>query len=133
MNNLETARKILETRRDRNAWNKGVTLYALDLLELELNEKEDAERITPDLTRSQFTNILLHGAPNWGRYSESACVCALICDWDIAARLCTPSELKQTDNGHYNPSKDKTWYDVQALALAQAANRLYEAIFFQEV
>ena len=50
MNNLETARKILETRRDRSAWNKGVTLYALDLLE----SIENPESIAPDLTRTEF-------------------------------------------------------------------------------
>ena len=124
MNNLETARKILETRRDRSAWNKGVTLYALDLLE----SIENPESITPDLTRAEFKKLVLNGARDWSQYSYGGC--SLIYNGDIAERLCSPSIVKRTKDGEHNPNKYETWLDVQTRALAQAANRLYEAIFF---
>ena len=33
MKNYEEIKKNLETRKDRSAWNKGVTLYALQMLD----------------------------------------------------------------------------------------------------
>ena len=34
MKKIEEIRKALEERKDRSAWNKGVTVYALELLEV---------------------------------------------------------------------------------------------------
>lgn len=124
MNNLETARKILETRRDRSAWNKGVTLYALDLLE----SIEDPEAIIPDLTRAEFKKLVLNGARDWSQYSYGGC--SLVYNGDIAERLCSPSIVKRTKGGEYNPNNYETWLDVQARALDKACARAYEAIFF---
>lgn len=45
-------------------------------------------------------------------------------DADIAARVCTPSELKRKHGGAYEPNSRETWLDVQARALYQACNRI---------
>ena len=49
-------------------------------------------------------------------------------DGDIAAALCTPSELKKTRNGERRPNSREEWLDVQARALHQAFLRMYSAI-----
>ena len=58
--------------------------------------------------------------------------CSLIYDEDIAKRLCTPSELKRTNNGDRNPSSRETWLDMQARALSVAFRRICSIIYFNE-
>ena len=101
---------VLETRKDRSAWNKGVTVYALELLE----NITETEIITKER--------LLNGAENWEEFSWGGC--SLIYDYDIAERLCTPSELKKTRNGERRPNPRESWLDTQARALFQACNRI---------
>ena len=91
----------------RSAWNHGVVIYALELI----NSIEDGEEITE--------KKMLNGAENWHQYSEGGC--ALIDAELICYRLCTPSEIKKTKNGKRRPNKQETWIDVQARALYQAA------------
>lgn len=112
----------LETRKDRSAWNKGVTLYAVELVK-ELDIADDA-----DLIRGQNISktIMLNGADSWEQYSWGGS--SLIYDSDIAQRLCTPSELKRTKDGERNPNSRETWLDVQARALFQAANRIMRTL-----
>lgn len=110
MMNARTIEKELEQRKDRSAWNKGVTAYALELLEdIENNEEVTKER-------------LLNGASDWNQYSWGGS--SLIYDEDIAKRLCTPSELKKTRNGERKPNASEEWLDTQARALYQACNRI---------
>lgn len=100
---------------NRSAWNKGVNEYALELVEsLEL---EDMPTNTEELK-----TILLDGAENWKQYSWGGS--SLIYDFDIAERLCTPSELKKKKGGELNPNSREQWLDVQARALYQACNRI---------
>lgn len=47
---------------------------------------------------------------------------------DIAARVCTPSELKRTHNGERYPNSREIWLDVQACALSQAARLVCKAV-----
>ena len=101
---------VLETRKDRSAWDKGVTVYALELLE----NITETEIITKER--------LLNGAENWEEFSWGGC--SLIYDYDIAERLCTPSELKKTRNGEKRPNTRESWLDTQARALFQACNRI---------
>ena len=101
---------VLETRKDRSAWEKGVTVYALELLE----NITETEIITKER--------LLNGAENWEEFSWGGC--SLIYDYDIAERLCTPSELKKTRNGERRPNARESWLDTQARALFQACNRI---------
>jgi hypothetical protein len=68
---------------------------------------------------------LLDGASDWNEYGWGSC--SLIYDTEIAARLCTPSELKKTHGGERNPNGRERWLDVQARALRRAANMVISA------
>lgn len=106
----------LESRKDRGAWDKGVTRYAIDLV-------SDCEQ---ELTRDNCKTILLNGARDWREYSYGGC--ALIYDADIAEELCSPSELKRCKGGERQPNSQETWLDVQARALHQACNRIRQTM-----
>lgn len=101
----------IEATNPRSAWNKGVKLYALEILEcLPYNvEYGSIESLKADA---------LNGAQDWREYSWGGC--SLIYNQDIAERLCTPSELKKTRNGERRPNSREDWLDVQARALYQA-------------
>lgn len=106
----------LKNRTDRSAWDKGVTQYALML----------ADNIPDDLTDMlKVTSAMLYGAHNWVQYSYGGL--AYVCDGDIAAALCSPSELKRCKGGTRNPNRNENWMDVQARAIFQAAKRLFRA------
>lgn len=120
MKNYEEIKKNLETRKDRSAWNKGITVYALEMLDdvaesIEYNGKE------PE-TRTELKEIALNGAESWEEYSWGGS--ALIYNGDIAERLCSPSELKKTHGGERRPNSREEWLDTQARALYQAFRRL---------
>ena len=67
MTNYNEIKNRLETRKDRSAWNKGVTLYALELLE-EYQERVQYEgREAADC--KEFKEWLLNGADSWESYS----------------------------------------------------------------
>ena len=117
----------LEARKDRSAWNKGVTLYAFELLE-ELEERAKYEGRNPEPGK-ECREWMLNGAQDWNQYSWGGS--SLIYDGDIAERLCCPSELKKTRNGERRPNSREEWLDTQARALFQAASRvirLYRSI-----
>lgn len=106
----------LKLRKDRSAWNKGVTRYAIDMV-------ESAEET---LTRENCRQVLLNGAFDWAQYSLGGS--ALIYDADIAEQLCSPSELKKTRNGERQPNSRETWLDVQSRALSQAYARIKRSL-----
>lgn len=117
----------LEARKDRSAWNKGVTLYAFELVQ-ELRERAKYEGRNPE-PGAECKLWMLNGAQDWGQYSWGGS--SLIYNEDIAKRLCCPSELKKTRNGERRPNGQEEWLDVQARALHQAASRvlrLYRSI-----
>lgn len=105
----------------RSAWARGVRAYAAELCgNLRRAAAYAAEAGTPSpLTDHEAVRAaLLNGARDWSEYSWSGC--ALICDGHIAARVCTPSELRRTHDGQRAPNPRETWLDVQARALYQA-------------
>lgn len=110
--NVENIKNAIETRKTRSAWDKGVTLYALELLD-NLRDLPAAD------SRQEIQKALLNGARDWDEYSWGGC--SLICNSDIAERLCTPSELKQRKNGDLRPNQNEAWLDVQTRALYQAS------------
>lgn len=125
---LQKAAELIEARKDRSAWDKGITAYALELLQdlAELAEggylpADAAELLKPRALREK----MLNGATNWKEYSWGGS--ALIYDGDIAERLCCPSELKRTRNGERRPNGREQWLDVQARALYQAGARVFRA------
>ncbi len=122
-----TAREALNTRKDRSAWDKGVTAYALELLD-KLEEAISGGYFDPDNLASfkLVEQALLNGASDWSQYSYGGS--ALIYNGDIAERLCSPSELKKTRNGERRPNSREEWLDTQARALYQASTRCIRAI-----
>lgn len=109
--------KVLEDKKEVSAWNKGVRKYAIMIL-------EDIIMIPCDYSERQ--DLLLNGASSWKEYSWGGC--ALIYNSDIAEMLCSPSELKGTDNGRLQPNKNEQWLDTQARALTQATAKIDNAV-----
>lgn len=123
MENIEKLYQSIESEKQRSAWDKGVTQYALELVE-QLGE-QIGDGYFDELNFSEPKKVraaLLNGAANWSQYSWGGC--SLIYDSDIAERLCSPSELKKTRNGERRPNSREEWLDTQARALFQAANRI---------
>ena len=118
---IEAATAAIENKPARSAWAHGVKAYALELLD-NLAELTADKLADPAAVRA----ALLSGAQGWQEYSDGGC--SLICDPDIAARVCTPSELKRTHNGERYPNSREIWLDVQARALSQAARLVCEAV-----
>lgn len=116
----ETIRTELNARHDRSAWDKAVTLYALDLLEDIQSHANEHKRAPVD--GAELELWALNGADNWHHYSTGAC--SLVWSGDIAARVCTPSMYKRKHKGASEPGNGKTWLDVQADALKQACQRI---------
>lgn len=130
----DTIRAELNARHDRSAWDKAVTLYALDLLDDVQEGADNMERLPID--GAELERWALNGANCWEQYSNGGC--SLCYDSDIAARVCTPSELKRTDGGMNAPNSRETWLDVQASALYQACNRIRkicraDGLYYKEV
>lgn len=117
---LDKVSAELKVRKDRSAWDKGVTVYAMELVE-ELRERASYEGRNPEPGK-ECREWMLNGAQDWSQYSWGGS--SLIYDSDIAERLCTPSELKKTRHGERRPNSREEWLDVQARALHQACNRV---------
>ena len=124
MKTIEEVRKELKARKDRSAWDKGVTIYAVALLD-DLEESRRFNNADMYIHPLELKAELLNGADSWDAYSWGGS--ALIYDCDIAERLCTPSELKRTRNGERRPNSREEWLDTQARALYQAARRIQVA------
>lgn len=116
MKNLHEVITTIEATKARSAWDRGVKAYALELLE-SLEVRASYEGREPADTK-EANEWLLNGARNWSEYSYGGS--SLICDYDIAERLCTLSELRKTRNGERRPNTSEEWLDVQARALYQA-------------
>lgn len=114
----------IANRKTRSAWERGVTLYALDLLE-ELREASDYHARNGEPTKAD-EKTLLNGADNWSGYAWGGN--GLCYNYAIAERLCNPSELKKTKDGELRPNRREEWLDVEARALYQASRVLLGAI-----
>ena len=104
----------------RAAWAIGVKEYAKHLVDAVYSN--DTDIVKADVS------TYLNGAENWREYSYGVLDGALVYDYDIAKRLCTPSELKKTDFGRKQPNGFVNWLDVQARALHQAYRLIAELI-----
>ena len=114
----------IEAMPARSAWAKGVKEYAVNLLD----NIEDIEAFSnPEMLKK----TLLNGASDWEQYSWGGC--ALCYDLDIAAALCTPSELKKKDGGRLAPNSREAWLDVQTRALYQAERLILKAYRTAEI
>lgn len=120
-------KNIITNQKDRSAWKKGVTIYALEILD-DLEEQIDGGYLTEEIFESPklLDKAMLNGAKDWNQYSWGGC--SLIYNGDIAERLCSPSELKKTRNGERKPNSGEEWLDVQARALSQAVRKIKVAV-----
>lgn len=118
---IEEARKAIEAMNARSAWKKGVKVYAAEILDA----LEEYDHTPAD--RAECGKMMLNGADDWQAYSWGGS--SLCYDSDIAATLCTPSELKRTRNGERRPNASEEWLDVQARALYQAARLVLNTLF----
>ena len=124
LENIKKALEELNEKRARSAWARGVGVYAAELLD-DLNEWSEYEKREEIPTGAELEKILLNGADSWSTFSWGGS--SLIYNGDIAARLCTPAELKKTREGERRPNAREEWLDCQARALFQACNRLKAA------
>lgn len=123
VNTFDRTAAFIKARRVRSAWDKGVTAYALELLD-SVKELAAYEGRVP-VSVAELKEYALNGARDWEQYSYGGS--ALIYDCDIAERLCCPSELKRVKGGDRDPNPRETWLDTQARALNQAFARLLHA------
>jgi len=111
-------RAAIDREPGRSAWNRGVKDYAHGMLDdlIEWRGLKDLNDAVEPATEEE----LLNGASNWKQYSWGGS--ALLYDGDIAKRLCSPSELRKTNDGERRPNANEEWLDTQARALFQASN-----------
>ena len=115
----EILRKKLKSNR-LSCWNRGVIRYAYNLV---LRVKDGTE-FPKDFT--SLEDLLLDSSCDWKDFSYSGK--AYVYDNNICAKLATPGEKKRTGDGFLNPNKHESWKDVQARALTQASQLIYEII-----
>lgn len=124
-NEVNEIRARLEAVKTRSCRDRGVKGFALNLLRSYIDICEYCDnngRPIPELNEE----TLLNGADDWNAYCYGGG--ALIYDGDIAKTLCTPSELKRTDNGNKAPNGREGWQDVQARAYFQAYRMVMSCI-----
>lgn len=127
LKSIDEVKKELNGRKCRSAWDKGVNVYAFELLDnlAAALAWQQLEQIPEDWKTCKAD--ILNGADNWDAFSWGGS--SLIYDCDIAERLCTPSELKRTKNGEREAHAREEWLDTQGRALYQAWRRLYSIIY----
>lgn len=109
----------LTTRKCRGTWDNAVNDYAVELAESLDNWDKQPESV------AELREMMLNGADDWKAYSWGGS--SLVYNWDIAERLCSPSELRRLTrkDGTLNDSpRGVHLLDIQARALFQAANRV---------
>lgn len=107
----------IESKSARSTWDRATKIYAAEVIE--------AAELDNVQTIADLKKEILGGAESWKEYSYGGC--SLIYDSDIAARVCTPSELRAKRGGELQPSRRENWLDVQTRALGHAARRIVAA------
>ena len=113
-------RAAIDREPGKSAWARGVKDYAQGMLD-DLTEWRGLHNLS-DIMETVTEAELLNGAKDWKQFSWGGCSYAY--DYQIARALCSPSELKRTNDGERKPNAGEEWLDVQARALYQAAHML---------
>lgn len=124
---------IMAKKMPRPAWDKGLREYAVwYILNPIALDGDDTQR--QDWNVSSLRELILNGAKDyqnphseyraWVRYSEGGC--AIISNYEIARVLCSPSVFKKVEKSIENGTSDTNWVEIQARALYQAAQLIYE-------
>ena len=110
---------LLIKEKPRSAWARGVNVIAMDIVS-EIRENSNGNDAPHYYSVSDFCmgfyGVSLREAVNGG--------CFLVYDFDIAKNFCTPSELKRTKNGEYNPNRSEAWLDVMYRGAYQAIKHI---------
>lgn len=107
----------LNARKCRSTWDNAVKTYAIELAESLDNWNKQPESV------AELREMMLNGAADWSVYSWGGS--SLVYNWDIAERLCTPSELRRLTRKYGSLNTEPggiNLLDIQARALYQAAN-----------
>ena len=105
-----------------SAFSRGVAAYAV---EITYNYNII---FTGNETPEELEKKCLNGARDWYHYAQGGC--ALAADYDIASRLCTPSELKAGRRPAAIVRKcgnNAPWIDAEGEACRMAFNRIKKA------
>lgn len=118
---VEEAEKL--SRTERSCWNHGVASLIRDYAK-EVLQEHDGEIISARDFYKLWNcgNEALKDAV-YGGYFD-------IWNYDIAKRLCTPSELKKSNEGMRRPNKCEEWIDVEVRAVYQA---MYKSFAIMEI
>lgn len=125
---IENLIAAVDRKAGRSAWDKGLRLYALELLDNLKVAIDCGDFDTDNLWLDRCVRgALLNGASDWQQYSEGGC--SLIYNCDIANRLCNATELRKCKNGQLNPNPRENWIDCQARALRQAESLIIATLY----
>ncbi len=117
-NKYQNLKQLVKTSPALSTWHRAIRCYAIELLQNLKEQNPETVKCFEEGTPIKEKH-LLNGADSWMDYSEAGS--SLIYNYDIAERVCTPSEFKKTREGEKNPSKNEDWMQCQARALSQAA------------
>lgn len=111
------------SRTERSCWSRGVASLIRDYAENVLGD-HDGEIISA----IDFYKL-------WNRGADSLRDAVYggsfdIWNYDIAKRLCTPSDLKKSNEGMRSPNKRQEWIDVELIAVQQA---MYKSLEIMEI
>lgn len=116
---IAEAEKLCRT--ERSCWKRGVSSLIRDYAEEVLSE-HDGETVS---------NKELFGLWSCGADTLRDAVYGGsfdIWNYDIAKRLCTPSELKKSNEGMRSPNRCESWLDVEYRAVYQAVYLTYNIL-----
>ena len=120
-------KKVTDTLNNRlnsggriSAWNRGVILTAIDIVEY-------AESFKYSYNWESGKRALLNGATSICEYTEGGM--PLVYDYEICRRFSTPSEIRRTREGMANPNSRESWLDVMARGNEQAFALLLRTVF----
>lgn len=108
---------------ERSYWSRGVASLIRDYGEDVLKEHDGEIISAKDFYKLwNCGNDSLRDAVYSGSFD--------IWNYDIAKRLCTPSELKKSKEGMRNPNKRENWLDVETRAMYQA---MYKSLSIMKI
>jgi len=120
-------KKVTDTLHNRlknggriSAWNRGVILTAIDILEMADSFKHAYNWKTGE-------KALLNGATSVREYTEGGF--PLCYDYEICHRFSTPSEIRRTREGMARPNARESWLDVMKRGNEQAFALILRTVF----
>lgn len=106
------------SKSERSCWGRGVASIIRDYA-AEVLEEHDGEEVS----NKEFFEIWNCGAETLKEAVYGGCFD--IWNFDIAHRLCTPSELRKTNEGMKEPNARESWLDVELRAVYQAISKSF--------